>query len=99
MQTLFKFRAVPRSFVRSFSMGKPEPVESWYGVNIEEKKTITPEPEKFTKAFQHYLDTRLTYEEMMNQADAEKKKASLKKIATGEEALFDQTDRDCPTPL
>jgi hypothetical protein len=56
-------------------MGKPDPVESWYGMNIEEKKDITPAPAKFTKAFQHYLDTRLTYEEMMNQSDAEKKKA------------------------
>lgn len=76
MQALFKLRAVPRSFVRSFSMGKPDPVESWYGVNIEEKKS-TDAPEKFTRAFQHYLDTRLTYEEMMNQSDAEKKKAKV----------------------
>jgi hypothetical protein len=51
MQTLFKFRAVPRSFVRSFSMGKPDPVESWYGVNIEENKDITPAQAKFTKVF------------------------------------------------
>jgi hypothetical protein len=80
-------------------MGKPDPVESWYGVNIEEKKTIPPAPEKFTKSFQDYLDSRLTYEEMMNQSDAEKKKASLKKISTGEEALFDQRHTDCPTSL
>ena len=99
MQTLFKFRAVPRSFVRSFSMGKPESVENWDMVNIEEKKTIPPSPEKFTKSFQDYLNSRLTYEEMMNQSDAEKKKASLKKISTGEEALFDQNSRDCPTSL
>ena len=51
MQALFKFRAVPRSFVRSFSMGKPDPVESWYGVNIEENKDITPAQAKFTKVF------------------------------------------------
>lgn len=85
MQTLFKFRVVPRSFVRSFSMGKPDSVESWEGLNIEEKKsTDTPDttPAKFTKAFQHYLDTRLTYEEMMNQSDAEKKKSMTdKKVA------------------
>ena len=99
MQALFKFRAVPRSFVRSFSMGKPESVENWDMVNIEEQKKSTPAPEKFTKSFQDYLDSRLTYEEMMNQSDAEKKKASLKKISTGEEALFDQIDRDCPAPL
>ena len=99
MQTLFKFRAVPRSFVRSFSMGKPESVENWDMVNIEEKKTIPPAPEKFTKSFQDYLNSRLTYEEMMNQSDAEKKKASLKKISTGEEALFDQRHTDCPTSL
>jgi len=99
MQTLFKFRAVPRSFVRSFSMGKPESVENWDSVNIEEKNTSPPAPEKFTKSFQDYLNSRLTYEEMMNQSDAEKKKASLKKISTGEEALFDQIHRDCPTSL
>ena len=99
MQTLFKFRAVPRSFVRSFSMGKPESVENWDSVNIEEKNTSPPAPEKFTKSFQDYLDSRLTYEEMMNQSDAEKKKASLKKISTGEEALFDQRHTDCPTSL
>ena len=97
MQALFKFRAVPRSFVRSFSMGKPESVENWDMVNIEEKKTSPPAPEKFTKSFQDYLDSRLTYEEMMNQSDAEKKKSSLKKISTGEEALFDQRHTDCPT--
>ena len=73
MQTLFKFRAVPRSFVRSFSMGKPESVEDWNMVIIEEKKS-TAAPEKFTKSFQDYLDSRLTYEEMMNQSDAEKNK-------------------------
>ena len=99
MQTLFKFRAVPRSFVRSFSMGKPESVENWDSVNIEEKNTSPPAPEKFTKSFQDYLNSRLTYEEMMNQSDAEKKKASLKKISTGEEALFDQRHTDCPTSL
>ena len=99
MQTLFKFRAVPRSFVRSFSMGKPESVENWDSVNIEEKNTSPPAPEKFTKSFQDYLNSRLTYEEMMNQSDAEKKKASLKKISTGEEALFDQIHTDCPTSL
>jgi hypothetical protein len=55
-------------------MGKPDPVESWYGVNIAEKKTSTPAPEKFTKAFQDYLNTRLTYEETMKQSDAAKKK-------------------------
>ena len=98
MQTLFKFRAVPRSFVRSFSMGKPESVESWDRANIEEKK-IPLAPEKFTKSFQDYLNSRLTYEEMMNQSDAETKKSSLKKISTGEEALFDQIRRDCPTSL
>lgn len=80
MQTLFKFRAVPRSFVRSFSMGKPESVEDWNMVIIEEKKTRPPAPEKFTKSFQDYLDSRLTYEEMMNQSDAEKKKPPPPKL-------------------
>lgn len=82
MQTLFKFRAVPRSFVRSFSMGKPESIENWediYRANIEEKKKSTPAPEKFTKSFQDYLNSRLTYEEMMNQSDAEKKKSTADK--------------------
>ena len=77
MQTLFKFRAVQRSFGRSFSMGKPESVENWDVVILEEKKTIPPAPEKFTKSFQDYLNTRLTYEEMMNQSDAEKKKSPI----------------------
>jgi len=80
-------------------MGKPESVENWDSVNIEEKNTSPPAPEKFTKSFQDYLNSRLTYEEMMNQSDAEKKKASLKKISTGEEALFDQRHTDCPTSL
>jgi len=74
MQGLYKFRALPGSFVRTFSMGKPEPIESWYGVIIEEKKTSNIAPAKFTKAFQEYLDSRLTYEKMMDQSDAEKKK-------------------------
>jgi hypothetical protein len=80
-------------------MGKPESVESWDMANIEEKKKIPLAPEKFTKSFQDYHDSRLTYEEMMNQSDAEKKKSSLKKISTGEEALFDQRHTDCPTSL
>ena len=73
MQALFKLRSAPRRFVRSFSMGKPESVEIWDMVIIEEKKS-PPAPEKFTKSFQEYLTSRLTYEEMMNQSDAEKKK-------------------------
>jgi len=99
MQALFKFRAVPRSFVRSV-MGKPyagDEWELWRAKEKKEQKSSTPAPEKFTKSFQDYLDSRLTYEEMMNQSDAEKKKSSLKKISTGEEALFDQSLRDCPT--
>lgn len=92
MQTLFKFRAVPRSFVRSFSMGKPESVESWDMVNIEEKK-IAPVQEKFTNSFQAYLDSRLTYEEMMNQSDAEKKKSLKSYIQEGD--LF-TSQKECP---
>lgn len=83
MQALFKYRAVPRSFVRSFSMGKPysgedyEPTRIGHSqTDVEEQKSVSaPTTKKFTKAFQHYLDTRLTYEEMMNQSDAEKKKS------------------------
>jgi len=87
MQALFKFRAVPRSFVRSFSMGKPYSGEDYEPTRIghyyaqsqkdvDEKKSVSaPTTKKFTKAFQHYLDTRLTYEEMINQSDAEKKKS------------------------
>jgi len=76
MQTLFKFRAVPRSFVRSV-MGKPytgDEWELWRAKEEKEQKKSTPAPEKFTKSFQDYLNSRLTYEEMMNQSDAEKKK-------------------------
>jgi hypothetical protein len=50
-------------------MGKPESVESWDMVIIEEKKPPISSS-KFTKSFQAYLDSRLTYEEMMNQSDA-----------------------------
>lgn len=83
MQALFRFRAVPGSFVRSFSMGKPysgedyEPTPIGHSqTDVEEQKSVSaPKTKKFTKAFQHYLDTRLTYEEMMNQSDAEKKKS------------------------
>ena len=50
---MLKFRAVPR---RLFSYGKPSMVEDW---------ETTLAPEKFTKSFQEYLDTRLTLDEMM----------------------------------
>jgi len=76
MQTLFKFRVVPRSFVRSV-MGKPytgDEWELWRAKEEKEQKTSTPQPEKFTQSFQDYLDSRLTYEKMMDQSDAEKKK-------------------------
>jgi hypothetical protein len=53
-------------------MGKPESVEIWDMVIIEEKKSPAA-PAKFSKSFQEYLNSRLTYEEMMNQSDAEKK--------------------------
>ena len=73
MQTLFKFRVVPRSFVRSV-MGKPYTGDEWALWRAKEQKTSTPQPEKFTQSFQDYLDSRLTYEKMMDQSDAEKKK-------------------------
>ena len=82
MQTLFKFRAVPRSFVRSV-MGKPytgDEWELWRAKEEKEQKSSTPAPEKFTKSFQDYLNSRLTYEEMMNQYDAEKKKPPPPKL-------------------
>jgi len=78
MQTLFKIRAVPMRFVRSV-MGKPytgDEWELWRAKEEKEQKKSTPAPEKFTKSFQDYLNSRLTYEEMMNQSDAEKKKLS-----------------------
>ena len=100
MQALIKFRAVPMRFVRSV-MGKPYTGDEWelWRAKEEKEQKSTPAPEKFTKSFQDYLNSRLTYEEMMNQSDAEKKKSSLKRIATGEEALFDQRHTDCPTSL
>jgi len=79
MQTLFKFRAVPRSFVRSV-MGKPYTGDEWElssRENDHEKKKSTSRPEKFAQSFQDYLDSRLTYEKMMDQSDAEKKKTPL----------------------
>lgn len=104
MQTLFKFRSVPRSFVRSV-MGKPYTGEDlqqnrtgrYYGQTLaddKEKKSVTaPTTEKFTKAFQAYLDSRLTYEEMMNQSDAEKKKSLTSYIREGD--LF-TPQKECP---
>jgi len=82
MQALIKFRAVPMRFVRSV-MGKPYTGDEWelWRAKEEEKeqKKSTPAPEKFTKSFQDYLNSRLTYEEMMNQSDAEKKKSTADK--------------------
>ena len=81
MQALIKFRAVPMRFVRSV-MGKPytgDEWELWRAKEEKEQKNSTPAPEKFTKSFQDYLDSRLTYEEMMNQSDAEKKKSTADK--------------------
>jgi len=59
-------------------MGKPysgDEWELWRAKELKELKeqTSPPAPEKFTKSFQDYLNSRLTYEEMMNQSDAEKK--------------------------
>ena len=81
MQALFKFRAVPRSFVRSFSMGKPEDYEPAYigqysqtRADEEEKKSVNePTTKKFTKAHQDYLDSRCTLEDMMREEDEKKK--------------------------
>jgi hypothetical protein len=81
MQALIKFRAVPMRFVRSV-MGKPytgDEWELWRAKEEKEQKKSTPAPEKFTKSFQDYLNSRLTYEEMMNQSDAEKKKSTVDK--------------------
>ena len=58
-------------------MGKPYTGDEWELWREKEQKKSTPAPEKFTKSFQDYLDSRLTYEEMMNQSDAEKKKKPL----------------------
>jgi len=83
MQALFKFRAVPRSFVRTFSLGKPEeyqPFAVGYTLADEKEKKSVNEPttKKFTKAHQDYLDTRYTLEDLMREED-EKKKASSPK--------------------
>ena len=81
MQALIKFRAVPMRFVRSV-MGKPytgDEWELWRAKEEKEQKKSTPAPEKFTKSFQDYLNSRLTYEEMMNQSDADKKKSTSDK--------------------
>lgn len=81
MQALIKFRAVPMRFVRSV-MGKPytgDEWELWRAKEEKEQKKSPPAPEKFTKSFQDYLNSRLTYEEMMNQSDADKKKSTADK--------------------
>ena len=87
MQALFKFRAVPRNFVRSFSMGKPYSAEDYELTGIaqtrtdeEEKKSVNePTTKKFTKAHQDYLDSRFTLEDWMKEED-EKKMAPVKKM-------------------
>jgi len=78
MQALFKFRAVPRSFVRTFSMGKPEdyePTAIGYTLADEKEKKSVNEPttKKFTKAHQDYLDSRYTLEDLMKEEDEKKK--------------------------
>lgn len=61
MQSLLKFRVGSMRFVRTV-MGKPYMGEEFPSPNrVPEKK----ESEKFTKAFQAYLDSRLTLEDMM----------------------------------
>ena len=82
MQALFKFRAVPRSFVRSFSMGKPEdyaPIDiGRTRAGEEEKKSVNePTTKKFTKGFQAYLDSRFTLEDWMKEEEAPVKKMPL----------------------
>jgi hypothetical protein len=82
MQTLFKFRAVPRSFVRSFSMGKPEEYEptaiGHTQADEKEKKSVNePTTKKFTKAHQDYLDSRYTLEDLMKEEEASAKKMPL----------------------
>ena len=63
---MLKFRAVPR---RLFSYGKPSHVEDWELARVvgdAQKPTLAPE--KFTKSFQEYLDTRLTLDEIMKKS-------------------------------
>ena len=70
---MLKFRAIPRR--RLFSYGKPSMVEDWELTTAnDEKKSVPPPTEKFSKSFQEYLDTRLTLDEMMKTAAAAKKK-------------------------
>ena len=67
---MLKFRAVPR---RLFSYGKPSHVEDWQlTMANDEKKSTPPTTEKFTKSFQEYIDTRLTLDEIMKNAEAVK---------------------------
>ena len=69
---MLKFRAVPR---RLFSYGKPLMVEEWeLTVANDEKKSVSPPTEKFSKSFQEYLDTRLTLDEMMKNHPLKEKK-------------------------
>ena len=89
MQTLFKFRAVPRSFVRSFSMGKPEDYEPAYigqysqtRADQEKKSVNEPTTKKFTKAHQDYLDSRFTLEDWMKEEDEKRKSMEDKKVVS-----------------
>ena len=87
MQTLFKFRAVPRSFVRSFSMGKPEEYEptaiGHTQADEKEKKSVNePTTKKFTKAHQDYLDSRFTLEDWMKEEDEKRKSMEDKKVVS-----------------
>ena len=87
MQTLFKFRAVPRSLVRSFSMGKPEDYEptaiGHTQADEKEKKSVNePTTKKFTKAHQDYLDSRFTLEDWMKEEDEKRKSMEDKKVVS-----------------
>lgn len=69
LQTLIKFRAAQKSFVR-FSMGKPSVWQEWeLTTPTDQKEKLTKQKEtkteKFTPSFQKYLDTRLTLEDLM----------------------------------
>jgi len=72
MQSLFKLRSVPIMRVRCV-MGKPYMGEDWESEKAKtkekeeerKKKENSPAPEKFTKSFQDYLNSRLTLEDLM----------------------------------
>lgn len=73
VKTMLKFCVIQS---RRFSMGKPSSLEAWELLlphNNKKTEKVNEEKEKFTPAFKHYLETRLTLEDLMKSEDEARK--------------------------